>query len=111
MSWTGQAILIKTYKPGIMPAAIVETDILPNGSDFSAISSVIQQKGRPRKRVRGRIYVSTISDYEDYIDDYVAGTTGSIDFVSGTFMIEDLSDPTYMQGDCIFFECGWIEVS
>jgi len=55
--------------------------------------------------------VSTISDYEDYIDDYVAGTTGSLDFVSGTFMIEDLSDPTYIQDDCIFFECGWIEVS
>ena len=110
MSWTGQAILIKTYKPGIFAPAITEVEILPNAADVTQLSTVIQQKGSPRRRVRGRIYVTSISGYDEYVSDYKAGTTGPLDFVTGNYMIEDLSDPTYVQDDCIFFECGWIEV-
>lgn len=110
MSWTGQKILIGSYSPGAIPGVITEVDLLPVAGDLTTIATVLQQKGCSRRRVKGKIYVVSVAAYEAYVTDYLAGTTGSLDDVTGTFAIEDIGEPNYVQDDCVFFDCTWIEV-
>ena len=106
-------ILVGSLKTGGASGSLTETPLLANPSALNAISTVIQQQGRKRRKVNARLYVPAIADYEDFGADMDAGTkrTLTIDLTntSGTYMIESLGDPEFIPHDIIFFDIVWVE--
>ncbi|MDD3895069.1 MAG: hypothetical protein PHU36_08650 [Syntrophomonadaceae bacterium] len=115
-TWNGTEIkiLVDTMRPGFTSGPLTEIPLLPDPTNLSAVSTVIQQQGRKRKRVKGKLYVETMSEFDAFEDDMNAGTEATLDIdgttINGTYMIEFLGEPEYMQDDCVFFDVTWIEV-
>ena len=110
MSWTDAKILLGTYRPGAVAPVITETKLLP-GATLTTIATVLQQTGAGRRRIKGKVYVTALSGYEAYVTDMYAGTTGAVLAATGTYMIEALGNPEYIQDDCVEFDCTWVEVT
>jgi hypothetical protein len=111
---TALKILIGTLKPGATSANLTEVALLPDPAALSAISTVIQQAGRKRLRVKAKLYVSTVSAYNSFVDDYNAGTGRTLNIddtgISDTYMIESLGDPDFVQYNLVEFDIVWLEV-
>ena len=103
-------IVPESYSPAHSTNGITEIQILPSGT--AEPSSVIQQAGRGRKRIRFNAFVSSLSEYETLHADYIALTERS--FSDGTnsmtAIIEELSPATMITPSKFDFSVTLIEV-
>jgi hypothetical protein len=107
-------ILVGTAKKEAKPSPITETQVLPNPAALGDIATVIQQQGRKRGKVRARLYVASMSEYNAFITDMDAGTTRAltvaITATSGNHKVADVGEEEHRRHDLIFFDIVWIEV-
>jgi hypothetical protein len=114
-SWGGSdlQIVVGSIKAG-GSATLGETPILPNPASLSTVSTILQQQGRKRRRAGAKLYADNISDYNSYKSAMDACTTGTLSIdpagVSGTYLVESVGDPEFVQWDMIFFDVTWLEV-
>lgn len=115
-TWGGTTlkILIGTLKPGVTSGPLTEVDLLPNPANLSAVSTVIQQQGRKRSRVKVKLYVTSITAYEALVDDLNLGREAALVIedagINGTYIIESLGEPEFIQSNAAFFDATWMEV-
>ena len=111
---TALKILVGTLKHNIQPAPLTEVQLLPDPAALSDISTVVQQQGRGRKRVKAKLHVSAYGDYDAYVTDLNAGTSRTLTIdntgISATYMIESLGEPEFIQANAVFFDITWLEV-
>jgi len=111
---TALKILIGSLKPGVTSSSLTEVDLLPDPANLSAVSTVIQQQGRKRRRVKAKLYVPSVSAYDSFVADLNAGTEATLALddtgISDTYMIESLGDPEFIQSNAVFFDITWLEV-
>jgi hypothetical protein len=111
---TSLKILVGSAKLEGVSSSLTESQLLPDQTDFSAISTVIQQQCRKRRKVAARLYVATMADYYSFLDDMDTGTTATLTIeitdTSGTYEIETIGEPEYKRHDIIFFDITWMEV-
>jgi hypothetical protein len=107
-------ILVGSAKIDAKPSPLVEIEVLPDPNALGDIATVIQQKGRRRAKVRARLIVTSMSEYNAFVTDMDAGTTRllviEITGTSGNHKIESVGEPEYKRHDMIFFDVVWIEV-
>ena len=111
---TALKILVGTLRHNVQPAPLTEVQLLPDAADLSAVSTVIQQQGRGRRRIKAKLYVTSSGAYDSFVTDLNAGTSRTLtigDAVTGeTYMIEELGEPEFVQNNVIFFDIVWLEV-
>lgn len=111
---TALKILVGSLKPGVTAGTISEIDLLPDPADLSAITTVLQQGGHKRLRVKAKLYVSSMAAYNAFVDDLNLGTSRVLTIsdtgISAAYVIESLGDPDFVQSDCIEFDIVWVEV-
>lgn len=111
---TALKILVGTMRHAVIAPPLIEVQLLPDPAALSTISTVVQQAGRGRLRVRAKLYVSAYGDYDAYVADINAGTNRTLNIddtgIAGTYMIESLGEPEFIQSDAIFFDITWLEV-
>jgi len=107
-------IIYKTLRHSVIAPPLTEVQLLPDPAALSSISTVVQQQGRGRLRVKAKLYVSAYGDYDAYVTDLNAGTSRTLTIdntgISATYMIESLGEPEFIQPDAIFFDITWLEV-
>lgn len=107
-------ILVGSLTTGSAPASITENEILPDPNALDELSTIIQQQGKKRDRVKARLCVSTMAEYKVFGVDSAKGTNREliIDITNteGTYMIETIGDPEFVRHDMIFFDVAWLEV-
>lgn len=107
-------IIYKTLRHAVIAPPLTEVQLLPDPAALSTISTVVQQAGRGRLRVRAKLYVSAYGDYDAYVTDINAGTSRTLTIddtgVAGTYMIESLGEPEFIQANVIFFDITFMEV-
>ncbi|MEA1961286.1 MAG: hypothetical protein U9N81_08470 [Bacillota bacterium] len=107
-------VIIGSWRPGIPSANVSEIALLPDPADLAKAASVIQQGSCLRNRVKGKLYVSSMTDYNFFVTAMLAGTSATLNDtdvdLSGSYMIESLGEPEYKQSDVIFFEITFVEV-
>lgn len=114
VTWgTTQLILLhSTYNPPhVEDAGINEIKILPPSSGTTP-SSVIQQGGRGRKKIKFNGYVTSWADYVFLYDDYVAGTQRTFmdpDTISVIMIISNLSAPVFVSATHIEYSIELME--
>jgi len=100
---------------------LVEMEVLPNPSALGEVSTVVQQQGRKRNRVKARLCVNTMSEYNTFIADKDAGEIRTLtleitDFipeqtlVSGYYAILSVGEPSFVRWDQIYFDINWLEM-
>jgi len=111
---TALKILVDTMRHAVIAPPLTEVQLLPDPAALSTISTVVQQAGRGRLRVRAKLYVSAYGDYDAYVTDINAGTSRTLTIddtgIADTYMIESLGEPEFIQSDAIFFDIVWLEV-
>jgi hypothetical protein len=111
---TALKILVGTLKPNVMEAPLTEAQLLPDPAALGTICTVVQQQGRGRKRVKAKLYVSSVAAYESFVTDLNAGTSRTLTIgdavTAATYMIESLGEPEFIQANAIFFDIVWLEV-
>lgn len=111
---TALQILVGSLTTGSAPAALTENEILPDPDALDAISTVVQQQGRKRDRVKARLCVATMTEYRAFGTDSKKGTTRTLVIevteTNGVYMIESIGDPEFVRHDMIFFDVTWLEV-
>lgn len=88
------------YNPEIPNTQVEEIALLPDRTNLSAIASVLQQGSTLRKRISGKAYVESLSDYQTLRGYWESGTTGTYDDgeVNATYMIAFMSGAEKYQG-------------
>ncbi len=114
-TWNGTAlqVLHGSWRPGIPSNHINEIALIPDAADLSAQASVIQQGGRLRKRVKAKLYVTGMTAYNNFVNYYLAGTSGTLadgDTLNGSYMIESMGEPEYINDSAVFFDIVFVEV-
>lgn len=111
---TALKILVGSLRHNVQPAPLTEVQLLPDPAALTSVSSVVQQQGRGRKRVKAKLYVSAYGDYDTYASDLNAGTSRTLTIddtgIAATYLIESLGEPEFIQSDVIFFDIAWLEV-
>lgn len=111
---TSLKIRVGTLRHGCMAGPLTEAPLLPDSTDLSAVSTVLQQAGRGRNRVKAVLYVSSYSDFDAFVTDMNAGTQRTLTIentsIAGTYLIESVGEPDYRQSNVIFFEIAFVEV-
>lgn len=111
---TALKILVGTLRHAVIAPPLTEVQLLPDPAALSTISTVVQQAGRGRLRVKAKLYVSAYGDYDAYVTDINAGTSRTLTIdntgIAGTYMIELLGEPEFIQANVIFFDITWLEV-
>lgn len=106
-------VLVGTFRPGIPSASVNEIPLIPDAADLDAVATVLQQGSTGRKRVSGKLYLSSMTDYNTLVTAWLAGTTGTLaddDTLNATYMIESLGEPEYQQINVIFANIVFVEV-
>lgn len=106
-------ILFGTWQPGIHPNVMTEIPLLPDANNMSAVSSVIQQSGKLRRRIQGKLFVTSMTAYDAFVASYLAGTTATLndgDSINGTYMIESVGAAEYRHNNAVFFDITFVEV-
>lgn len=115
-TWGGTTlkILIGTLKPGIAIQTLTEIPLLPDPTALSAISTVIQQQGKKRNRVKAKLYVDSSTAYDAFVSDMNLGTEATLTItdtgIAETYVVESLGEPEFIQDNCVFFDVTWVEV-
>lgn len=111
---TNIKILVGTLRHAVIAPPLTEVLLLPDPAALSTISTVVQQQGRGRLRVKAKLYVSAYSGYDSFVTDQNAGTNRTLTIddtgIAATYMIESLGEPEFIQADAIFFDIVWLEV-
>ncbi len=107
-------IIVGSLSPYVTQPVLTEIALLPDPLDLSAVSTVIQQQGRKRKRVKAKLRFESLNDYVALVSDFDTGTkrtlSDSASGISGEYLIENIGEPEFVQDDCIFAEVAWLEV-
>jgi len=114
LTWGGTPlkIVFGSFKPNISSPQLVEVALLPTAGNLSFVTSVLQQRGRARKRAKGQVYVTSIDDYNALLSDYQNGTgrtLAGLGVTSATYYIESLGDPLYKEPAMILFDIVFVE--
>jgi hypothetical protein len=115
-SWgsTEIKIVVGSIKIKHSSGSLSEISLLPNPAALDSISSVIQQQGRKRTRVEARLYVTNMSDYNDFVSDMNKGTSKALSIVvsgtSGNYLIDAVGEPEFIRYNIILFDVTWLEV-
>lgn len=115
-SWgsTELAIVLGSIKVKPASGSLSEISLLPNPLALDSIASVIQQQGRRRKRVEARLYVSDMSEYNDFVTDMDSGTIKNLSLIvseiSGDYLIDIVGEPEFIRYSIILFDVTWLEV-
>lgn len=111
---TALKILVGTLRHSVMAAPLVEVPLLPDPAALSTISTVVQQQGRGRKRVKAKLYATAYGGYDTFETDMNAGTARTLTIdnsgIAASYMIESLGEPEFIQSNAIFFDITWLEV-
>lgn len=110
---TDLQIVVGSAKPEGVSGIVVESGLLPLPADLTAISTVLHQKGRKRKRVKARLHVATIEEYYVFQEDaYGTSRTLKIEVTKtdGTYTIASVGEPDFEFWDHIYFDVSWVEV-
>lgn len=107
-------IVVGSIRIGSAGSPLSIADLIPDPAALSDISSITQQKGRPRRKVTARLYTDSISVYNDFISAREACMTAalsiSITGTSGPYMVEEVGEPEFKDHETqIFFDVTWIE--
>ncbi|MGE5390910.1 MAG: hypothetical protein ACM3PE_07585 [Deltaproteobacteria bacterium] len=114
-TWNGTTlqVLHGSWRPGIPSTHINEIALIPDALDLSAKASVVQQGGRLRQRVKAKLYVTSMTAYNGFLNSYLAGTSGTLadgDTLNGSYMIESMGEPEYINDVVVFFDIVFVEV-
>lgn len=114
-SWgtTTLNVLVGSWKPGVHAEQLTEIPLIPDAENISAVCSILQQGGRLRKRIKAKLYVTSMTEYEAFISAKLAGTAAILtdaDTLNASYMIEALGEPDYKQDNVIFFDITFVEV-
>lgn len=97
-----------------MSGPLTEIALLPDPDALSTVSTVLQQQGRGRMRVKGKLYVSSMTDFDAFVTDLNAGTNRTLTItdtnIAATYMIESLGEPEFIQSNAVFFDIVFVEV-
>lgn len=109
-------IVVGTAKFAGLAGVLVENELIPKPTDLGVISSVVQQKGRKRRKYKARICVATVEEYWDFIDTADAGTKQDLSItVLGisalSCLIDSVGEPDFQFWDQIYFDVVWMEVA
>ena len=109
---TELAVLAGTWSPSQTASSITEIELLPDPSDLTAVSTILQQSGRKRRRVSGNLKLSSMTDYNDLLNDMDYGNSQTLDdndTVNGTYYIESLEAPNYQFEGYITAQITFVE--
>lgn len=112
-SITLKVLVSSDWNPGTPSTNITEIPLLPDPNNPGAIASVIQQGPTLRNRAKGRIYLSSMDDYNTLATAWKSGTTATLNdgnTLNATYMIETLGPAVYKQSDVIFADISLVEV-
>ena len=110
---TSLKVLVGSWRPSVHSEQLTEVALIPDAHSFSAVCSVLQQGGTLRKRVKGKLYVSSMTDYQAFVTAKLTGTAATLadsDTLNASYMIESLGEPDYKQDNVIFFDITFVEV-
>jgi hypothetical protein len=105
-------IVYGTYDGFSCESGIVESMLIPNSSDLTAVSSMLQQGGRTRERATMEVGVKDIATYNALKADSVAGTERTFISPLGnsfTCIIEKPGTPKYVNRGLIRFTMTLLE--
>ena len=107
-------ILVDSLRPGHTPGSLTEIALLPDPANLGSISTVVQQQGRKRKRVRAKLYVASMSEYDALVYDMNLGIQKMLSIddttVNAIYVIEEVGEPEFIQNNVTFFDVTWVEV-
>lgn len=110
---TTLSIAAGTWSPSRLKSSIEEIQLLPDPAAPTAVCTVLQQNGRLRKRIKGKLILTSMTAYNTLQADEIAGTSRTLAdgyTVNASYIIEDLGDPADNSAGTIFADVTFVEV-